>query len=97
VSLKQAYFPALCSSSPFTIYGKAIRIFFVGVSRIFSCRRERHWRVAIFFGGATLAGAFGGMAFRSAIPVWQTQLCLGALAYVIGKMDGVGGKRGWQW
>ncbi|KAI0685413.1 major facilitator superfamily domain-containing protein [Cytidiella melzeri] len=42
--------------------------------------RERHWRVAVFFGGAALAGAFGGV-----------------LAYAIGKMDGIGGKRGWQW
>ncbi|OBZ78447.1 putative transporter C11D3.18C [Grifola frondosa] len=24
-------------------------------------RRERHWRVAVFFGGAALAGAFGGI------------------------------------
>jgi hypothetical protein len=24
-------------------------------------RRERHWRVALFFGGAALAGAFGGV------------------------------------
>lgn len=23
-------------------------------------RKERHWRVAFFFGGAALAGAFGG-------------------------------------
>jgi len=37
------------------------------------------------------------MAFRSAIPGLADTLCLGALAYVIGKMDGVGGKRGWQW
>jgi len=43
-------------------------------------RRERHWRVAVFFGGAALAGAFGGI-----------------LAYTIGLMDGIGGKRGWQW
>ncbi|KAI0297650.1 major facilitator superfamily domain-containing protein [Russula brevipes] len=58
---------------------------FPGVVFIFSVyylRRERHWRVAIFFGGASLAGAFGGMACSR---------------YVIGKMDGVGGKRGWQW
>lgn len=24
-------------------------------------RNERHWRVAVFFGGAALAGAFGGV------------------------------------
>ncbi|KAI0343420.1 MFS general substrate transporter [Trametopsis cervina] len=56
---------------------------FPGVVYLFSVyylRRERHWRVAIFFGGAALAGAFGGV-----------------LAYAIGKMDGIGGKRGWQW
>ncbi|KAH9480432.1 putative transporter [Psilocybe cubensis] len=41
---------------------------------------ERSWRVAIFFGGAALAGAFGGI-----------------LAYAIGKMDGVGGRKGWEW
>ncbi|KAK0464541.1 major facilitator superfamily domain-containing protein [Desarmillaria tabescens] len=43
-------------------------------------RRERGYRVAIFFGGAALAGAFGGI-----------------LAYAIDKMEGVGGRRGWQW
>ncbi|KAH9065315.1 major facilitator superfamily domain-containing protein [Lactarius vividus] len=56
---------------------------FPGVVFIFSVyylRQERHWRVAIFFAGAALAGAFGGI-----------------LAYSIGKMEGVGGKRGWQW
>ncbi|KAH9999691.1 major facilitator superfamily domain-containing protein [Russula compacta] len=56
---------------------------FSGVVFIFSVyypRRERHWRVAVFFSGAALAGAFGGI-----------------LAYSIGKMEGLGGKRGWQW
>ncbi|KAK0244214.1 major facilitator superfamily domain-containing protein [Armillaria nabsnona] len=43
-------------------------------------RRERGYRVAIFFGGAALAGAFGGI-----------------FAYAIGKMEGVGGRHGWQW
>ncbi|KAJ3575344.1 hypothetical protein NP233_g1151 [Leucocoprinus birnbaumii] len=43
-------------------------------------RHERSWRVALFFGGAALAGAFGGI-----------------LAYAIGKMDGVGGRKGWEW
>ncbi|KAH8113521.1 MFS general substrate transporter [Phellopilus nigrolimitatus] len=56
---------------------------FPGVIYVFSVyyrRRERHWRVAVFFGGAALAGAFGGV-----------------LAYAIGLMDGVGGRRGWEW
>ncbi|KAI5123157.1 hypothetical protein M0805_000860 [Coniferiporia weirii] len=56
---------------------------FPGVVYVFSVyyrRRERHWRVAVFFGGAALAGAFGGI-----------------LAYAIGLMDGVGGRRGWEW
>ncbi|KAJ7672731.1 major facilitator superfamily domain-containing protein [Mycena rosella] len=56
---------------------------FPGVIYLFSVyyrRHERSWRVAIFFGGAALAGAFGGI-----------------LAFAIGKMEGVGGRRGWQW
>ncbi|KZT25394.1 MFS general substrate transporter [Neolentinus lepideus HHB14362 ss-1] len=56
---------------------------FPGVIYVFSVyyrRRERHWRVAVFFGGAALAGAFGGV-----------------LAYLIGLMDGVDGRRGWNW
>ncbi|KAJ7288331.1 major facilitator superfamily domain-containing protein [Mycena rebaudengoi] len=56
---------------------------FPGVIYLFSVyyrRHERSWRVAIFFGGAALAGAFGGI-----------------LAFGIGKMDGVGGRKGWQW
>ncbi|KAG1772285.1 major facilitator superfamily domain-containing protein [Suillus occidentalis] len=56
---------------------------FPGVIYVFSVyylRRERSWRVAIFFGGAALAGAFGGI-----------------FAYCIGLMNGVGGRRGWQW
>ncbi|KAF5340675.1 hypothetical protein D9611_007479 [Ephemerocybe angulata] len=56
---------------------------FPGVIYVFSVyyrRHERNWRVAIFFGGAALAGAFGGI-----------------LAYAIGKMEGVAGRRGWSW
>ncbi|KAJ3995716.1 major facilitator superfamily domain-containing protein [Lentinula boryana] len=56
---------------------------FPGVIYLFSVyylRRERRARVAIFFGGAALAGAFGGI-----------------LAFAIGKMEGIGGRRGWQW
>jgi len=56
---------------------------FPGVIYVFSVyylRRERSWRVAVFFGGAALAGAFGGI-----------------FAYTIGLMNGVGGRKGWQW
>ncbi|KAG2136735.1 major facilitator superfamily domain-containing protein, partial [Suillus clintonianus] len=56
---------------------------FPGVIYVFSVyyrRHERSWRVAIFFGGAAISGAFGGI-----------------FAYSIGLMDGVGGRRGWQW
>ncbi|KAJ7459877.1 major facilitator superfamily domain-containing protein [Mycena latifolia] len=56
---------------------------FPGVIYLFSVyyrRHERSWRVAIFFGGAALAGAFGGI-----------------LAFGIGKMEGVGGRKGWEW
>ncbi|KAH0831938.1 major facilitator superfamily domain-containing protein [Lanmaoa asiatica] len=56
---------------------------FPGVVYLFSVyylRRERSWRVAVFFGGAALAGAFGGV-----------------FAYAIGLMNGVGGRKGWQW
>ncbi|KAJ7675802.1 major facilitator superfamily domain-containing protein [Mycena polygramma] len=56
---------------------------FPGVIYLFSVyyrRSERSWRVAIFFGGAALAGAFGGI-----------------LAFAIGKMDGIGGRKGWEW
>ncbi|KAG9088106.1 hypothetical protein FS749_002413 [Ceratobasidium sp. UAMH 11750] len=37
---------------------------FPGVIYVFSVyykRRERHWRVAVFFGGAAVSGAFGGV------------------------------------
>lgn len=36
---------------------------FPGTIFVFSMyykRSERHWRVAVFFGGAAVAGAFGG-------------------------------------
>ncbi|OAX44296.1 MFS general substrate transporter [Rhizopogon vinicolor AM-OR11-026] len=65
------------------LLGAAEAGLFPGVIYVFSVyylRRERSWRVAIFFGGSALAGAFGGI-----------------FAYCIGLMDGVGGKRGWQW
>ncbi|KAF9463034.1 major facilitator superfamily domain-containing protein [Collybia nuda] len=56
---------------------------FPGVIFLFSVyyrRHERSWRIAIFFAGAALAGAFGGI-----------------LAFAIGKMDGIGGRKGWEW
>ncbi|KAF8182589.1 MFS general substrate transporter [Pholiota molesta] len=43
-------------------------------------RSEMGTRIAIFFSGATVAGAFSGL-----------------LAAAISKMDGIGGKAGWQW
>ncbi|KAI0685417.1 major facilitator superfamily domain-containing protein [Cytidiella melzeri] len=49
-------------------------------SQIFHAGVLSHVVRPVFFGGAALAGAFGGV-----------------LAYAIGKMDGIGGKRGWQW
>ncbi|KAF8443061.1 major facilitator superfamily domain-containing protein [Boletus edulis BED1] len=56
---------------------------FPGVIYVFSVyylRRERSLRVAVFFGGAALAGAFGGI-----------------FAYTISLMNGIGGRKGWQW
>jgi MFS family permease len=67
----------------FLVLGVAEAGLFPGVIYLFSVyyrRHERSWRVAIFFGGAALAGAFGGI-----------------LAYAIGKMNGVGGRTGWEW
>lgn len=59
-------------------------------------RRERHWRVAIFFGGAALAGAFGGLCTDVSVALFCNPPA-GVLAYAIGLMEGVGGRRGWQW
>ncbi|KAG2001822.1 high-affinity nicotinic acid transporter [Coprinopsis cinerea AmutBmut pab1-1] len=75
---------------------------FPGVIYVFSVyyrRHERSWRVAIFFGGAALAGAFGGTPPRLTIMIQQLKnsACPGILAYAIGKMEGIGGKRGWAW
>lgn len=56
---------------------------FPGVIYVFSVyyrRHERSWRVAIFFGGAALAGAFGG-AHRSILPQLSTCL-IDSMAFV---------------
>ncbi len=48
------------------VLGVAEAGLFPGVIYLFSVyyrRHERSWRVAIFFGGAALAGAFGGEYF----------------------------------
>ncbi|KZP33539.1 MFS general substrate transporter [Athelia psychrophila] len=73
---------------------------FPGVVFLFSVyyrRRERGWRVAIFFGGAALAGAFGGKGSSASAKSIVAYHSAGILAYAIGKMDGIGGRRGWQW
>lgn len=71
-SPKQAYFLVLFSIFFWvTTYVRTFRFSLVclQVSRVFWCRRERHWRVALFFGEAALAGAFGGMLFRLVVPI----------------------------
>ncbi|KAF8716521.1 MFS general substrate transporter, partial [Rhizoctonia solani] len=60
-------------------------------------RRERHWRVAVFFGGAAISGAFGGEKGNKLVHS-RTEIALsGILAWAIGKMNGVGGQPGWAW
>jgi len=78
--LKLAFSPAPSTYFPYTIGGTTLSFPGITTDHYGKYRRERSWRVAIFFGGAALAGAFGGI-----------------LAYLIGKMDGVGGRKGWQW
>lgn len=76
---------------------------FPGVIYVFSVyyrRHERSWRVAVFFGGAALAGAFGGELLPTtpfSLSQCSKTRSTGILAYVIGKMEGIGGRRGWQW
>jgi len=49
----------LCSSSPFTIYGKTTRIFLVGMSRIFFLADEN---------------AIGALPFSLVVQVWLERL-----------------------
>ncbi|KAI3607421.1 mfs transporter [Moniliophthora roreri] len=76
--------PGRAARNPFpAVLGVTEAGLFPGVIYVFSVyyrRGERSARVAIFFGGAALAGAFGGI-----------------LAFAIGKMEGIDGKRGWAW
>lgn len=53
------------------VLGMAEAGLFPGVIYVFSVyyrRHERSWRVAIFFGGAALAGAFGGQLCSYQLP-----------------------------
>lgn len=51
----------------------------------------------MFFGGAALAGAFGGVVFSYPRELMLSERFLGIFAYTIGLMNGVGGRKGWQW
>ena len=54
---------AVLNQSSLLVLGVTEAGLFPGVIYVFSVyyrRHERSWRVAIFFGGAALAGAFGG-------------------------------------
>ena len=87
---------SLCNFLSYEIFvlGVAEAGFFPGTIYIYSVyyrRYERSWRVAIFFGGVALAGAFGGQIHKSH---QISDIHSGVLAYAIGKMDGIGGK---QW
>lgn len=52
--------------SPFTTGGKTLTILVLS-DEMYS--HERSYRVAIFFGGAALAGAFGGMYSVVRVPI----------------------------
>lgn len=98
-SPKQAYFLGLYSFFPFTTYGKDVQIF--------SCSPSG-FTVVLVQTGTPLAGRsflWRGSSSWSvrwyAVPPFGPRIApilySGVLAYVIGKMDGIGGKRGWQW
>lgn len=60
-------------------------------------RNEQHYRIALFFSAATLAGAFGGI-FVSGFRPFVFDTTLTALqAFGIAKMNGIGGLSGWRW
>ncbi|KAJ4482056.1 major facilitator superfamily domain-containing protein [Lentinula aciculospora] len=54
-----------------------------------------------FLLGATEAGLFPGVIylFSQALPIclFKVTMAHGILAFAIGKMEGIGGRRGWQW
>ena len=73
----------------YTIPGKGVLSLKGGALSTFSPphRRERSWRVAVFFGGSALAGAFGGMASSYLLSYTSNKPSLGIFAYVIGLMN----------
>ena len=63
VLLQALLINAVLNQLSFLVLGVTEAGLFPGVIYVFSVyyrRHERSWRVAIFFGGAALAGAFGG-------------------------------------
>src|SRR6266481_2534514 len=73
---------------------------------IFSLQVSR-WLFSVQTGTPLAGGSFlwrgssGWSVWWYAVPPFGPRIALilyaGVLAYVIGKMDGIGGKRGWQW
>lgn len=61
-------------------------------------RSEFGVRAAIFFSAASISGAFGGLlSVREACAFWGISADLISRKAAISKMDGVGGKPGWEW